>query len=50
MIRWWVDDVVEMMAQLPFLQEAPHEAQSDQHKEGPVMALVGWEWHAQELM
>ena len=47
MIRWWVDDVVEMMAQLPLplplLYEAPHEAYVDQRKEGPVMVLVGWE-------
>ena len=52
MIRWWVDDVVDTMAQLPLplLQEAPHEAQADQRKEGPMMALVGWEWHAQELI
>ena len=56
MIKWWVDDAMEMMAQLPLplplplLQEAPHEAQADQRKEGPMMALVGWEWHAQELI
>ena len=50
MIRWWVDDAVEMMAQLPLLYEAPHETQADQQKKGPVMALMGWEWHAEELM
>ena len=50
MIRWWVDDAVEMMAQLSLLQEAPDEAQADQQKEGPMMALMSWEWHAHELM
>ena len=38
-------DVVEMMAQLPLLQEVPDEAQADQQKEGPMMALMSWEWH-----
>ena len=41
---------MEMMAQLPLLQEAPDEAQAYQQKEGLVMALMSWEWHAQELM
>ena len=50
MIRWWVDDAVEMITQLSLLQEAPHETYADQQKDGPVMALVDWEWHAQELM
>ena len=39
-----------MMAQLPLMQKAPNEAQADQQKEGPVMALMSWERHAQELM
>ena len=33
-----------MMAQLPLLKEAPDEAQADQQKEGPMMALMSWEW------
>ena len=50
MIRWWLEDDVEMMAQLPLalLQWAPQEVQADRRKEGPVMALVGQEWGAQE--
>ena len=31
MIRWWVEDAVEVTAQ-------------------PPLPLVGWEWHAQELI
>ena len=34
---------MEMIAQPPLLQEAPDEAQADQQKEGPVMALMSWE-------
>ena len=59
MIRQCPEDDVEMMAQLQrpecsgrmplsFLQWGPQEAQSDIRKKGPVMALVGQEWGAQE--
>ena len=64
MIRWWLEDGVEMMAQLQrpecsrrmpllLLQWGPQEAQSDVRKEEPVMALWALreqEWGAQELM
>ena len=50
MIRQWLEDDVKMMAQmpLPLLQWAPQRAKSALRKEGPVMALVGQEWGAQE--
>ena len=40
-----MESTMEMMAQLPLLQEAPDEAQANLKKEGPVMALMSWEWH-----